>query len=99
VGSRAPSITTGRRTEDRRKGRWAGALPPAAPEVYRLKALPGKAPRSGGPRGARVALQRGPILREGRGHSTPSGVKLNGRIKKKDVTGNVSRLRGTWGGF
>jgi hypothetical protein len=85
-----------------RRKEWTlgGGSAPAAPEVYRFEALPGgKSPESGGPRGARVALQRGPILREGRGHSTPKGVKVNGRIKKKDVLGNASRLRGTGGEF
>lgn len=78
-----------------------GGSAPCAPGVYRLDAHPGsKAPRYGGPRGAQVALQRCPILREGQAHSMSSDVCVNRRLRSKSQrSGIVSRLGGRGGGF
>ncbi|MGH9892939.1 MAG: IS3 family transposase [bacterium] len=91
------------KTDGRKKeATMGGGSAPCAPGVYRFEAHRGgrKVPPCGGPRGAQVALQRSPTLREGRAQSTQSELKVKGRLKhKKEGTGNVSRLRGTGGGF
>jgi putative transposase len=91
------------KTNGRRKGRTiGGGSAPCAPGVYRVETHRGGGigPPCGGPRGARVALQRCPTLREGRAQCTRIEVKVNRRLKRKlEGTVTVSRLRGTGGGF
>jgi len=92
----------GKRNGRTKEATLGGGSAPCAPEVYRFDAHQGggKAPLCGGPRGAQVALQRCPTLREGHDDSIEGQREVNARrINKRERVKSVSGLRGRRGGF